>query len=328
MRYLAPLGAVAGLALLTGLTAYYGFDAVLQAVVRSEWATIWVVLARALALVLAGIGWWLLVSPLSRQGYGFVVLRFVREAINALLPFAVVGGDIVGARLLAQFGVATTVAIASVMIDIFIQVLCLLVFVAIGVGIVIDLAGSHRLNTLTFVVLAVALPAVGGFFLALNFGGFEPVMRFLVIFGEKRRWPAFRHVVHLGGRLQDIWRNHLGLSASFFVHLAGMFFGAAEVWLALHFMGHSVSLAQAIAIESLGQGSRAVVFLLPAGIGVQDGALVAAAAIFGIPADVALAMALIKRVPDLVLGVPALFGWQGLEGRRILAAGRTRPNRG
>jgi hypothetical protein len=51
---------------------------------------------------------------------------------------------------------------------------------------------------------------------------------------------------------------------------------------------------------------------------VQDGALIAVCAIFGVPAEVGLAMALIKRVPDLVLGAPALLGWQALEGQRVL----------
>ena len=122
-------------------------------------------------------------------------------------------------------------------------------------------------------MLAVALPAVSGFFLALNFGAFEPFVRRLVAFGEKHDWAAFNHVADLGGRLQQIWRNHRGLSASFLVHLAAVFFGASEVWIALSFMGHPVSVAEAVAIESLGQGSRAAAFVLPGGLGVQDGAL-------------------------------------------------------
>jgi uncharacterized membrane protein YbhN (UPF0104 family) len=87
-------------------------------------------------------------------------------------------------------------------------------------------------------------------------------------------------------------------------------------------MSHPFSVAQAVAIESLGQGSRAAAFVLPGGLGVQDGALIAASAIFGIPAEVALAMALIKRVPDLILGVPALLGWQALEGKHLLFKGK------
>ncbi len=322
MKLFAPLAVIFGLALLTALVAYFGVASVLQAVVSSRWGTALVVMARAVALIAAGVGWWFLLTPLRRGPYIFAGLRFVREAINSLFPFVGMGGDIIGARLLAQFGVATNVAIASVLIDIFIQVLCLLVFVAAGIGIVLDLVGTHRLATMTFVMLAIALPAVSGFFLALNFGAFEPLVRRLVAFGERHGWAAFNHVADLGGRLQQIWKNHRGLSASFFVHLAAVFFGAIEVWIALSFMGHSVSVAQAVAIESLGQGSRAAAFMLPGGLGVQDSALIAASAIFGIPAEVALAMALIKRVPDLILGVPALVGWQALEGKRLLSHGK------
>jgi putative membrane protein len=318
MRILAPIAGIAGLALLTALVAYFGFASVLAAVASSQWGSALVVIARACALTAAGIGWWFLLAPTRRGPFVFVGLRFIREAINALFPFAVVGGDLISARLLTQFGIAGSLAVASVLVDIFIQVLSLLIFVLTGVGIVLDLAGAHRLGAATFVMLAIAVPAVAGFFLALNFGAFEPIVRWLLDFGKKRKWAVF--TVDLGEQLQQIWRNHRGLLASFFVHLAGIFFGSVEVWVLLDCMGHPVSAVEAIAIESLGQGARAAVFVLPGGLGVQDGALIAASAIFGIPAEVALAMALIKRVPDLVFGIPSLLAWQALEGRRLLSA--------
>ena len=319
MRIFAPIAGILGLALLTGLIAYFGFASVMQAALSSKWGTALVVLARAAALAGCGIGWWFLLTPKGPGPHIFIALRFIREAINALFPFAVVGGDIIGARLLAHFGPAMSLAIASVLIDIFVQVVSLLIFVGTGVGIVLDVPGPHRLSTVTFVMLAIALPAVTGFFLALNFGAFDPVVRWLVDFGEKRRWSMFAHVIDLGDRLQQIWRNHRGLSGSFFVHLATVFFGAAEVWIAFYFMGHPVSAAAAIAIESIGQGGKAAAFMLPGGIGVQDGTMIAASAIFGVPAELALAMALIKRVPDLVLGIPSLLVWQALEGRRLFS---------
>ncbi len=322
MRIFATLAGICGLLLLTGLIVYFGYASVIAAVVSSRWGTALVVTARAVALIGAGVGWWFLLTPIRRGPYAFVGLQFVREAINALFPFAGLGGDIISARLLAQFGIVVNLAIASVLINVFIQVACLLVFVLAGAGVVLDLVGTHRLTEMTFVMLAVALPAVGGFFLALNFGAFEPVVRRLVTFGESRQWTALNHIVDLGDRLQQIWRNHRGLSGSFVIHLVAVFFGAAEVWIALAFMGHPVSVVAAVAIESLGQGSRAAAFILPAGLGVQDGVLIAVSAIFGVPAEIALAMALIKRVPDLVLGVPALLAWQGLEGRQLLSRGK------
>ncbi len=318
MKVLGPIAGIIGLGLLIGLTAYYGFASVLDAIVGSEWGAALVVAARAVALTGAGIGWYLLTPGQSRPSV-FVGLRFIRDAINTLIPFAMVGGDVVGARLLAHFGVAMNLAIASVLVDIFLQVVCLTIFLLAGLAIVLDLSGSHSLTSVAIVILLIAVPAVTGFFLTLNFGAFEPVVGWLVAFGEKHQWAIFDHVVDLGGRLQQIWKSHRSLWVSFLVHLVTVFFGATEVWIALDFMGYPVSPLEAVAIEALGQGTRAAAFVLPGGLGVQDGTLIAVSALFGVPAEVALAMALIKRVPDLVLGIPSLLAWQALEGRRFLA---------
>jgi putative membrane protein len=318
MRSIAILAAICGLALLTGLTVYYGFGAVMAAVASSRWATVLVVAARAAALSGAGIGWWTLVPARQPGPSAFVLLRFVREGINTFFPLAVVGGDVIGARLLAQFGVATKLAVASVLVDVFIQVVCLIVFVLAGVGIVASLVGDRTVTSTAISLLAIAVPAVTGFFLTLKFGASESVVRWLTAFGEKRQWRAFDHVVDIGARLQEIWGNYRGLVESFVIHIVTIFFGAIEVWIALKFMDYPVGVMEAVAIESLGQGSRSAAFVLPGGMGVQDGALIAVSALFGVPAEVALAMALIKRVPDLILGAPALMGWQALEGRRVL----------
>lgn len=319
MKFLAPFAAIAGLALLTALIGYFGFASVLQALVSSRWGTVLVVIARAAALAGAGLGWWLVLTPKRPGASVFIGLRYIRDGINTLIPFAVVGGDVVGARLLSHFGVAASAAIASVLVDIFLQVVCLTILLSAGLGIVADLVGAHRVTGAALAILVIAVPAVTGFFLTLNFGAFEPAVRRLVAFGEKHQWAVFDHVVDLGDRLQQIWRSHRNLLVSFCVHLVTVFFGATEVWIALAFMGHPVTVLEAVAIEGLGQGTRAAAFVLPGGVGAQDATLIAASALFGVPPDVALAMALIKRVPDLVLGIPSLVAWQSLEGRRLWA---------
>jgi putative membrane protein len=320
MKLFGSLAALLGLALLTGLTAYYGFASVGQAVASAGWGAVFVILVRAVALAAAGIGWWLLVKPaVACAPLPFVGVRFIREAINSLFPVATVGGDIIGARLITGLGILSgRLALASVLIDIFVQVVSLLIFVLAGLGVLATRADSNHLIAPIAIALVVATPAVAGFFLALNFGAFEPVMRRLVEFGERRQWAAFGHVAGLGDSLQRIWRNRRGLSASFLVHLAILFVNATEVWIALAFMGYPVTYAAAVAIESLGQASRAAAFPLPGGLGVQDGTLIAACVVFGVPAEAALGLALVKRIPDLVLGVPSLLAWQAMEGRRLL----------
>jgi hypothetical protein len=177
MRSFAILAAIFGVALLAGLTVYYGFDEVMAAIASSRWATALVVAARAAALVGAGIGWWALVPGREWGPSAFVLLRFVREGLNTFFPLAVVGGDVIGARLLAQFGVATKLAVASVLVDVFIQVVCLIVFVLAGVGVVAGLVGSRTVTSTAIGLLAIAVPAVTGFFLTL-------------IFSRSNRWCA------------------------------------------------------------------------------------------------------------------------------------------
>jgi hypothetical protein len=51
-------------------------------------------------------------------------------------------------------------------------------------------------------------------------------------------------------------------------------------------------------------------------------------AIFGVPPEAALALSLVKRLPDLVLGVPGLIAWQAMEGWHFHGRSRTNDQNG
>src|SRR5262249_48921682 len=61
-------------------------------------------------------------------------------------------------------------------------------------------------------------------------------------------------------------------------------------------------------------------FAIPSALGAQEGGLVLLCAVFGIPAEQAVALSLVKRAADLALGVPGLVGWQ------LLGWGHLMPN--
>jgi hypothetical protein len=84
-------------------------------------------------------------------------------------------------------------------------------------------------------------------------------------------------------------------------------------------MGHPIGLAEAVALESLMHALRGVAFMVPWSVGVQEGGYVVVGALFGIGPEAALALSLVKRARDLILGVPALLAWQLVEGRRLAA---------
>ena len=92
-------------------------------------------------------------------------------------------------------------------------------------------------------------------------------------------------------------------------HTLSWVLGGAEVWLALWALGQPVSLAQAVVIESLGMAARSAGFMVPGALGIQEGGFVLAAGLFGIPPGTALSLSVLKRLRELLVGLPAMAAW-------------------
>jgi uncharacterized membrane protein YbhN (UPF0104 family) len=113
----------------------------------------------------------------------------------------------------------------------------------------------------------------------------------------------------------------VGLSAA--LHLASWIASAIGTWIAFRLIGAHVGLAAVIAIESLISAARSAAVFVPNALGVQEAAYAVLAPLFGVGAEFGLAVSLIKRARDIVVGVPILLIWQGVEGQRALAARRS-----
>jgi hypothetical protein len=72
-----------------------------------------------------------------------------------------------------------------------------------------------------------------------------------------------------------------------------------------------------LVIESLLYAIRTAAFAIPNAVGVQEGAYVLIGAAFGLTPEMALAISLLKRARDLMIGLPALGTWQLAEGGRL-----------
>src|SRR6266478_5068569 len=91
----------------------------------------------------------------------------------------------------------------------------------------------------------------------------------------------------------------------------------AEAWLALQFAGAPFGWGAVLVVEGLVYAVRSVAFAVPNAIGVQEGAYIILGESFGLTPEMALALSLLKRARDLVIGLPALAAWQLLESSRL-----------
>jgi putative membrane protein len=320
MSWVVRIGWIAGVGAVTALIFWAGAEPVWHAFETAGWGVFGVVLLRGAAVAGAGLGWFVLFPPVLRpNAFTCVSIRFLREGASTLLPMTQVGGEVIGARALTLRGTPASLSAASVLVDVLVQAATQFVFALIGLATLAATVRDSAVGETVAVVTAVAIPALCGFYLAQRPIGQHAVKRLLARAAGDREWLSFGAIDALFARLGSIYANRGSLLAAAAIHMAVWLFGALEVWVILASMGFPANYAEALVIESLMHAIRGAAFAIPGALGAQEGGLVAIGAIFGVPAQAAVAMSLIKRVPDLVFGVPSLLGWQMLEGRVLLA---------
>jgi len=121
--------------------------------------------------------------------------------------------------------------------------------------------------------------------------------------------------------LGAIYRSPKRIGMSSALHAGGWIASAIGTWIAFRLIGVEVGIIPVLAIESLIGAVRNAAVLVPNGLGVQEGAYLVLAPLFGIGPELALAISLLKRARDIAIGVPVLIIWQTMEGRRALRSG-------
>ncbi len=318
MKIAVRLAFLAGAVAMIALIAREGVSAILTPLYHAGFVLLWLVPFHAAPLLLDVLGWHNLLLRKARVTTLFWIAS-VREALNRLLPVANIGGEIVGIRLLAHSGVDGTVAAASVIVETLLTIVSVYLFVAIGVVCLLQMTGTTQLTRYFLIALVMTLPLIALIATVLRYGS---LFTRLKQFAEKLCGDRLQ-TLQLPGKLASL-DTEIGsllaaaprLTRSALWQLAGLIAGSGETWLALRWLGHPVSPTAALVLESLTQAARHFIFLVPAGIGVQEGVLVSVGHLLGVGSDLALALSLAKRMRELLFGLPVLLAWWWTEAKR------------
>ena len=120
----------------------------------------------------------------------------------------------------------------------------------------------------------------------------------------------------------DIYQKHRHVWLALLLHLAGWFMSAVQLWAAAQALDRPLSAGEALALQSIAFAARGAIFFVPAGFGVQEGTFVLVGAALGVEPAIAVALSLVLRARDILLGLPALMVWYTAEGRHRLRAAR------
>jgi putative membrane protein len=315
---------ILGLFAVTALIAWQGAGVIGEAVLGVGYGIFAVVGFHFVPIVLAALAWWVLFAagvPASIPF--FIVARWVREGVNTLLPVAQVGGDVIGARIMIQKGGGTNLVSASLFVDKTLEVFSQFFVALTGVILLLD-GGNREWLGGALIGLLILFPLLLGFLLAQRWGLLRLTEKLLAKLMGTGAVPS-ADVSGIHDAAWAMYRHGPRCGAGLVLHTLAWVAGAVEIWLILHFMGYPVGWVEAFALEALGQAIRSAAFAMPGALGAQEAGYMVLAPMVGLSPEIGLALSLVKRVRHVVLGVPALLIWQGLEGRTWFKS-RRKPN--
>ncbi len=323
LKWAPLLGGLAGVGLSLWLLKSYGFRRIGDLLGAAGCSGILALVAfHGAQLLCSAVGWHAIAeSSASAQPLRvYVILRWIREAVNNLLPLAQVGGEVVAWRLLRQRGAKSSNAIAGTVADLTLEMVTQILFTLLGVVLLLVSVGRVGFGNggiVTGIVagLLIASTLLAGLFAAVRLGLAETVEKTLLRIGRWLGWTAVAHVEGLNLALVNCYRQPARVARSAFWHMLSWLLGGVEVCLALHLLGSDVSIDTGLAIESLGQAAKALGFAVPGALGVQEGGYIIVCGAFGLSAQLAIAVSLLKRLREVVLGIPALVVWQHCESK-------------
>nr|WP_208402135.1 lysylphosphatidylglycerol synthase domain-containing protein [Sphingomonas oligoaromativorans] len=315
MRWPIALATLAGLGAAIWAIGSVGFSALAHAALRMGAGGFLLFCVGSLALsAILGAAWLASMpgQPL-RQWPLFTWARMAREGANDLLPFSQVGGLVVGARTLTGAGLPGARVYAAMVVDLTTEMAGQVVFTLFGLavlGSVLVDGTQHNVAPLAWVGAGVTIAMTGAFILLQ-----KPMLKLAGALAEHLLPNAHISLDRLHAELSDIYRRRGAVAMSFLLNLLGWLAASLLGALALMLIGDPIPVWRVIALESLIFAIRAAAFVIPGAIGVQEAGYVLLGPLLGLDPQAAVALSLIKRARDIVIGLPSLIAWQANEMR-------------
>jgi putative membrane protein len=222
-----------------------------------------------------------------------------------------------GVRAIVLAGLGWATATATTILDTTDEFLAQILFIAAALAILLAYVPNWPLAVPLAIGLVVAL-AAGVSFVALQRRTEDALFgRLLDRISRRFFRDDTERLAVVQSELSRAARNSGRLLRAIGLHLTGWMATGVAGWIGFHLVGVPIGLLPALAIEGLLHGVLAISFLVPGALGVQEAAYIGLAAIFGVPADAALSVSLLRRARDLAVGIPILLGWQLAELRRL-----------
>jgi putative membrane protein len=320
MKWGVAIALAAGLTAAIYLVWAIGFGPVMDAIARAGLGGLAILcLFALLVFALLAAAWIVLLPKAERLDFrGFFLARLVRDSIAEISPFSPVGGMVAAARLMILRGMSGGYAAASVAADATTEVMAQVAFLAFGIALGVahfrNLASTGPVIEAMVTTLLLAIPGIAVLILLQKKGaGLAERM-------AGRFFPGSGNGISFHDAIHALYDSPARLAGSSSLHLLAWVASGVVTFVAFRLVGGHISFTDALALEALLCTLRSVAAFVPAALGVQEAGYAMLAPLFGLPAELGLAVSLLKRAREIVIGIPSLIYWQSVEGRAALRA--------
>jgi putative membrane protein len=316
---------LAGLTLFAWLVRSVGVRELLASFQQVGWPFLFLFVPYLVVYVLDAIGWQTTFHNQPRE-LGFFRLFLVRtagESLNNTLPSAYLGGEPVKALLLRRFHVDMAEAASSVIAAKTTMTIAQILFIVLGFGAFFVAAERSMavpgLLPGVLVLFSIGVCGVGVLVWWQRTGFTRPLMRLAdnisVLARKLKRYEGA--LLRLDAKLAMF---HSEPGGKFWVSivwfLAGWTAGIFEVYLFGLLFDIPLSLLDALAIEALVTMVKAMAFVIPGSVGVQEGGIVLLFLAVGQTTLAGVSFSLVRRVRELIwigfgFGLLGWYGWRG-----------------
>ena len=319
MKIGAVVALIAGFVLAIFVVMHIGVAQVFGAVRSVGLFGFVLILITAMPIIaFLALAWRSVVGPLAPY-WVFFASRQLRDSATDLLPFTNIGGIVIGARAGILAGIPSTKAYSTAVVDITCETMAQIAFTVLGllIGFTKLRASAELAVYIDALILGTALLVPGLIaFVVLQRKG----IRLATTMAGKFLPKAVAHTEQFTAEIEALYNQPRKLALCSTYHLIAWLAAAFWLWVMFKLCGADVDLMDCIAIESILSALRSAAIFVPAAVGVQEAGYAALAPVFGAGPEIGLAVSLLKRARDVVLGIPVLLIWQAIEGKRAFAS--------
>ena len=304
-----------GIALLIFIFNKVDFNSFLNELNKLRFNFFAILIIYFIGFILDSYSWQLCIENLAKTKlkiYQVFKIRIIGEAFNYIL--FQVGGEPVKAFLLKNnFGIKYKLSIGSLILAKTIILFALIIFCFIGL-ISIFYTGKFGENFENAALIGFVLftTLISLFFIVQRYKLTSKLHNIFKNKFSKKFNNVFKHLKDTENKISNFYKKtKKDFFKILFLNLGNWFFGALELYAIFYLLDERITFFEAIAIETLVQLVRAMLFFIPSNLGTQEGVFVLAVNVLKDSTPLGLAVAIIRRLREVIwISIGLILGFK------------------